>query len=235
VFRKRFGRSAGIPMRPPSASLRPLVTDLRQRARDGGWSGLVADVRRKSRTAIKSEQRLIVLAKDLSDVTPGTGTAEVRIEDLGVRHLPALAELNRKRGFMRADRRFARDLEYGYHGYAGFVGSELIGYYWWVDRTSAPLHPDLANLGLDIHLGEGDVYGYDYFVLEQFRGGGVAGELLNRVEGDLARRGYRTLWGYVVSDNRPARWLYSLRGYRPMRTVLRTTTLLRKHSEPLPN
>jgi GNAT superfamily N-acetyltransferase len=193
----------------------------------------VADVRRRVGAAVRSEERLIVLAKDLSEVGPGKGTVEVRVEDLAARHLPALAELNRKRGFERADRRFARDVERGYHGYVGFVGGDLIGYYWWVDRASAPLHPDLAGLGLEIALGEADVYGYDYFVLEQFRGGGIAGEFLNKVEGDLARRGYHTLWGYVLSSNRPARWLYSLRGYRPMRTVLRQTFLFRTHTQTL--
>jgi ribosomal protein S18 acetylase RimI-like enzyme len=33
------------------------------------------------------------------------------------------------------------------------------------------------------------------------------------VETALAARGYDGLWGYVRADNRPARWLYSTRGY----------------------
>ena len=39
-------------------------------------------------------------------------------------------------------------------------------------------------------------------------------EFLHKVETRLRELGYETLWGYVVADNRPARWLYSMRGYR---------------------
>lgn len=213
------------------ASIRLLLADLRCRAARDGYGAVLAGFGQRLRAGIRSEQRLIVLAKDLEEIPAGQGTADVRIENLEARHLPALAELNRKRCFRRADRRFERDVKRGYNGYVGFCNGELIGYYWWVDRTATPPHPDLANLGLDIELGDGDVYGSDYFVLEQSRGGGIAGEFLNRIETDIAARGNHTIWGYVVSDNRPARWLYSLRGYKPMWTVLRRTARFRTHSE----
>ena len=44
-------------------------------------------------------------------------------------------------------------------------------------------------------------------------------EFLHKVETRLRDLGYETLWGYVVADNKPARWLYSMRGYRPVRKV----------------
>ncbi len=217
------------------ASIRLLLSDLRCRARTEGARAVLGGFLARLRSGLGSERRLIVLVKDLSDIPPAAATAEVRVEELEARHLPALAALNRRRCFRRADLRFARDVERGYNGYVGFCNGEMIGYYWWVDRTATPLHPDLANLGLGIELGEGDVYGCDYFLLEEFRGGGVAGEFLSKIERDIASRGNHTIWGYVVSDNRPARWLYSLRGYKPMWTVLRRTVRFRTHSEPVPN
>ena len=217
------------------ASIRLLLRDLLGRARAEGIGAVLKGFGERLRAGLGSEQRLIVLAKDLSDIRPAQATAEVRVEELTAGHLPALAELNRKRRFTRADLRFARYVEHGYNGYVGFCNDEIIGYYWWVDRTATPLHPDLANLGLGIELDEGDVYGCDYFVLEEFRGGGIAGEFLSKIEGDIANRGNHTIWGYVVSDNRPARWLYSLRGYKPMWTVLRRTVRFRAQSEPVPN
>jgi GNAT superfamily N-acetyltransferase len=205
--------------------------DLRCRRRREGTRALLGDLWRRLRRAVSTEEQSIVLAKDLGRIVETKSVTEVRVDVLEARHLPALAELNRKRCFRRADRRFERDVERGYNGYVGFCGDELIGYYWWVDEHSEPLHADLADRGLGIELSAGDVYGCDYFVLEQFRGGGIAGNFLYKIEADLASRGYKTIWGYVVKDNRPARWLYSLRGYEPMRTVLRRTMLFRQSTE----
>jgi hypothetical protein len=36
---------------------------------------------------------------------------------------------------------------------------------------------------------------------------------LASVEAQLKQLGYRRLWGYVAAANRPARWLFSARGY----------------------
>jgi hypothetical protein len=42
---------------------------------------------------------------------------------------------------------------------------------------------------------------------------------LHAIETDLKERGYTRLWGYVRADNRPARWLYSMRGYEVVKHV----------------
>jgi GNAT superfamily N-acetyltransferase len=171
------------------------------------------------------EQRLIVIVKDLGSIVEPWRHGDLRFEDLAAKHLPELAELNRKRGRSDADRRFRRYVEQGFHGFVAYHGEELVGYYWWVDRDVPNLYPDLRKLGLGIEMGEGDVYGSDFFLLEEHRGGGVANDFLFKVESSLRDRGYTQLWGYVVSDNRPARWIYSTRGYTPMWIVNRRRVL----------
>ncbi len=99
--------------------------------------------------------------------------------------------------------RAVRALERGYRGFVGYVGHELVGYYWWVDGAIEPRHSDIVNLGLDIELGPGEVYGYDFFLLEEHRGDGKSMEFLAKIETALRAHGYRILWGYVVADNRP--------------------------------
>lgn len=175
--------------------------------------------------AYKDEQ-LIVIVKDLDSIVEPWRHGELRFENLAAEHLPGLSELNRKRGRPEVDRRFAHYVEQGFHGFIAYLGEELVGYYWWVDRDVQTLYPDLHKLGLGIELGEGDVYGSDFFLLEEHRGGGVAADFLFNVESSLRDRGYRRLWGYVVSGNRPARWIYSTRVYTPMWIVHRKKVLI---------
>ena len=68
-----------------------------------------------------------------------------------------------------------------------------------------------------------------------FRATGVAADFLFHVESTLRDRGYSKIWGYVVSDNRPARWVYSTRGYKPMWIVRvrRIVSIQRSTREPL--
>lgn len=200
-----------------------------------GWRQTVVAIGRRLRGLAYSDERLIVIVKELDSIVEPWREGELRVVDLTQRHLPGLAELNRKRGRPEVDRRFARYVEQGFHGFVGYQDSELVGYYWWVDRDVPTLYPDLRKLGLGIELGDGDVYGSDFFLLEQRRGNNVAAEFLYKVESSLRDRGYSRLWGYVTSGNRPARWVYSTRGYTPMWIVrLRRILLVQRATrEPL--
>jgi GNAT superfamily N-acetyltransferase len=214
----------------PGKSLQPLLFDLRFQLREDGLRTMLGRILQRLRGPFQTdEEELIVILQDLDRLpAPRPVEDELDLEPLGEEHLPGLYELNRQRGFMRANPRFARYVEYGYNGYVALSKGKVVGYYWWVDGSSSPAYPDLANLSLDIELGDGDMYGSDFFILESHRGGGRGNALLHRIEVDLRERGYRWLWGYVVSDNRPARWLYSSRGYKPMWSVLRRTGPFRK-------
>lgn len=223
--------------RPAGCGIVPvLVTRFRHYLRTNGARKTALAVGRRLLAPIYSRQRLIVLSKDLQAVVHSPRDAGLRFEDLTAAQLPALATLNRRRGQPNVDRRFARYVRKGFGGFVAFLGEELVGYYWWVDRDAPALFPDLRKLGLGIELGEGDVYGSDFYLLEQYRGGGIAGEFLLGVETSLRDRGYTRLWGGVDPANRPARWTYSTRGYVPMWTVdrLRVLMLKRTRHEPSP-
>ena len=166
---------------------------------------------RRVRSSLLVESELLVVLKDLDRIADAAVAEPLRLEELGPAALPALAAFNRRRCDTRATRRFRASLDRGHRGFAGYRDAELAGHYWWVDRRIDPAHPHLAPLGIE--LGEHDAYGFDFFIAERHRGEGRAVAMLHDVETALRDRGHRRLWGYVRGDNRPARWLYSLRGY----------------------
>jgi GNAT superfamily N-acetyltransferase len=176
----------------------------------------LAAIGRRARRLLYVDQRFLVLLKQLDSIVESRRPGDLRIEDLEARHLPALSDLNGRRGRPQVDKRFATNVASGFRGFVAWRGDRLAGYYWWVDRDAKVPHPDLRDLDLGIELEEGDVYGTDFFLLEEFRGGGTEGDFLCKIEKSLHDRDYRRLWGYVDSGNRPAVWAYRRRGYQPM-------------------
>jgi GNAT superfamily N-acetyltransferase len=185
-----------------------LVSDIRCLARRNG----LAATARKVGGGFQGHE-LIVLSKRLDEIADITFDRSLSITDLAASDLPALAEFNRRRCDTRATGRFAAGLERGDHGFIARLDGAVAGYYWWAERH----HPHLDSLG--IRLADRDVYGFDFFLAEEHRGEGRAVEFLHAIETRLAERGYERLWGYVRSDNRPARWLYSMRGYDSVSSV----------------
>jgi GNAT superfamily N-acetyltransferase len=173
-------------------------------------NGVLATLR-KVRQALRAEAELLVVAKGLDEIPDVALGERLRLEELDRAALPALAGFNRGRCDTRATRRFAAGLARGHRGFVAYRGAEVAGHYWWVDRRIDPRHPHLQRLGIE--LGQQDVYGFDFFISELHRGEGRAVAMLQDVETRLRQLGYERVWGYVLGDNRPARWLYSMRGY----------------------
>ncbi|HTZ87338.1 MAG TPA: GNAT family N-acetyltransferase [Solirubrobacteraceae bacterium] len=207
-----------------------MLSTLRRHLRERGVRKTMQAVGRRLLRPLYSEQRMIVTEKDLSSIVESWQAEGSRVEELTPSHLPPLSVLNRKRGQPEVDRRFERYVEQGFHGFVAFNGDELVGYYWWVDRDAKRPFPDLRKLGLGIDLAEGEVYGSDFFLLEEHRGGGFSADILFKIERALRDRGYIRLWGYIDPSNRPARWIYSTRGYRPMWTVRQRRLLFFTHA-----
>jgi GNAT superfamily N-acetyltransferase len=203
-----------------------VLTRLRHYLREHGARRTAFAVARKLWHVVYLHERLLVIIVELDSIVKPWRDGGLRLEDLRAEHLPALHELNARRGQPDVDRRFRRYVADGFYGFVAYQGGELIGYYWWVDSRVPTLFPDLRKLGLGIELGDGDVYGSDFYVLDEHRGGGLAADFLFKVESSLRERGYKRIWGYVDSGNRPARWIYSTRGYVPMWTVHRTRVLM---------
>jgi GNAT superfamily N-acetyltransferase len=217
-----------LPAAPAKSGLAVTVADLRCRYRQDGLRVLIAKIGARLRRSLYWQSEVVVLKKDLGNITEMEFSEALRIEELDVRHLPALYEFNRRRCFSKADARAAAALERGYRGFVGYVGDELVGYYWWVDAAIEPHHSDIAHYGLDIDLAPGEVDGFDFYLLEAHRGDGKSMEFLYKIEAALRDLGYDVLWGYVVADNKPARWLYSLRGYKAVGKVSSRSLLGRR-------
>lgn len=211
-----------------------MISRVRRNLSELGVRGAAARLLRQLREGVVRED-VIALLKNLDAIVEPKRRAGLRVEDMGERHLPALSEVNRSRGVSRADRYFETSLAKGFHGFVAFKGAELIGYYWWVDRDADPPHPDMWLMGEGFEMEPGDVYGSSLFLLEEYRGGGNAADFLFQIETDLRDRGYTRIWGYVLQSNRPARWLYSTRGYQPMWKVVHRRFMFFKsrHTVPL--
>jgi len=210
-------------------TIHSMLRELRRRLAAGGARGLLAFLGDGVRAQLVKHETLVVLAKPLDAIAVPARRGGVRLEPIERRHLPALRELNRERGDLEGDARFAADLDAGYGGFAGFHDDELIACYWWAD-ASMPPHRDMRRLGLEIELGPHDAYGFDLYVHKQHRAGGTANDVLYQVETALHERGFARLWGWVVAENTSARWTYGARGYLPMWEVRRTRVLRRWRS-----
>lgn len=180
-----------------------------------------------------SEQTITVMWKDLDPVPERRGLSRIDVTALVPRHLAGLSRLNRKRGRRSVDRRFRSNLDRGLHGFVGLVDGDIVGYYWWVEGERRGCHPDFDWLGDFVRLEEGDVYASDLYFLPEYRGGGVAAEFLSKVEASLKRSGFKRVWGYVDARNRQARWLYSSRGYKPMKDLVVRKRFFRRRTIPV--
>ncbi|HEX7292181.1 MAG TPA: hypothetical protein VF250_13740 [Conexibacter sp.] len=209
------------------------VRALRRRFREDGLRGVLAFLSAGVRAQVSKRETQLVAVKRLDEIVVPLRRDAVRIEAIEHRHVPALRELNRERGDLDGDARFAADLDAGHGGFVGYKGAELVSCYWWAD-ASMPPHRDMGELGLGIELGAGDVYGYDLYVHKRHRAGGTVNDFLFQIETALHEHGFERLWGYVTADNRWALWTYRARGYESRWKVERTRVLRRWSSRIVP-
>jgi GNAT superfamily N-acetyltransferase len=193
-----------------------LVSALRRQ----GWKGVIARCYRRASFRVLRHHSDIVMSKDLADggdASPGTllrycafegGDPAVLDRIAAARHLDA-EDRERLRLFARR----------GYSALFAEGDGRIVGFMWWVDAklTGERAHPHLARYG--IRLGPREAYVFDFFLEPGFRGGGNANDFLSRFDQHLRSRGFERLWGFVASDNKPARWLYSLCGWRPRKVI----------------
>lgn len=208
------GRGVGEPVAVAICDiLAPVGGRIVKKLRTSGLRGTLAALLARLRRALYSEEVLIVMRKDLDRIVATKRPTGVVVEPLSRQHLPLLIQLNRERGSPEVDERFGAYFDAGFNGFIAQLDGATIGYYWWVDASNGAEFPDLRDFGMGIELGPGEVYGSDFYILEAHRNGRLASEVLSQIETGLSARGYSRLWGYVLADNRPARWLYETRGY----------------------
>lgn len=104
-------------------------------------------------------------------------------------------------------------------GFIARINDEIVGYLWWTNNQISPErnHPFLIRYG--INLSDDEAYMFDFFIISEYRGGGNAVKFLSTVELKLRELGFQKVFGHVLAGNKPARWLYSLNGYKEVRTI----------------
>ncbi len=211
-----------------------MIGRFRRYAREHGTRAAIAKTFAELRRKAFNEQRVTVLLKDLDSIAEPRRRSDLEVVALAPEHLEGLSQLNRERGRPGVDRRFRDSLEHGLHGFVGLRDGVTVGYYWWIEGERAAAHPDLRWLGEFLQIEPGDVYGSDFYILPAHRGSGIANEFLYGIESAIAAGGFKRIWGYVESGNRQARWLYSSRGYQPIRDLSRRHTPFSDKTVPLP-
>jgi GNAT superfamily N-acetyltransferase len=187
---------------------------------DQGGPGFLRPLPRR----IYERAELIVLEKRLEPSTVGrAGTARGLVvearEALPAEVLQLSDALN---GGPGAQQRETVLLSQGYRCALCFSAGEAIGSFWWTDARisgsgAASRDPQISFLGLDLE--DGDAWGFRNRILPASRGGGTATRMLQAIEELLAEMGYRRMLGSVEPRNISARWLYEIRGFKPIRTV----------------
>lgn len=100
----------------------------------------------------------------------------------------------------------------GARGYVARRSGSAVGYVFFTEGTGHDgrlVHSDLRWLG--VRPGHDELYVFDYFLIEPARGIGAL--FVRSVQEEHYRLGYRAAYGFVVSTNRAAAWLYRTTGW----------------------
>ncbi len=205
---------------PLPAELPGLAARLASALRRLGWKRFIAQCYRRGSSLLVRHTADIVLSKDLADgddAWPGTLLQFCLFEG---RDPAILDRIAAARHVDSPDMELLRIyVRRGYRALFAEVDGRIVGHIWWVDAqfSSDRAHPDLALYG--IHLGPREAYAFNFFLEPGCRGGGSANEFLSRFEQHLRSRGFERVWGFVAGQNKPARWFYSLCGWKPRKVI----------------
>ena len=110
-------------------------------------------------------------------------------------------------------------LDNRYRGLLAEVDGRLVGHVWSCDPALHPedAHPHLGRYG--ITLGRGEVWGFDLYLMPEYRGGGLSNEFFALFRRSLRESGYVRVYGSVEADNLPAVWLHKVQGYEHVKTL----------------
>jgi GNAT superfamily N-acetyltransferase len=170
----------------------------------------------KLRTFAHDERQILLLKVDLTNpknrLRPRDQNKNFRLLPFDKTTLPPLLEILKKHEPWRVAAARRRYLE-GARGFVAEHNGRIVGHVFFVEGTDhGPhrlIHSDLRWLGL--HPKRGELYTFDYFVIEPERG---LGQLFARsVQDEQHRLGYTAAYGWVLQSNRAALWLYRTIGW----------------------
>jgi len=162
----------------------------------------------------------IIITFSLQEFTNYASSKRIKILPLEESQIPNLKEFCRNHDCTLKDsKKLNNYLENGFNAFLATVNDEIIGYYWWTDNRILPInnHPHLIRYG--ISLMDNEVYTFDIFILPKHRGSGNAVEFLTTIWLRLKEQGFQKIYGWVFADNKQARWLYRLMGYKEGKVI----------------
>lgn len=181
--------------------------------RNAGLGALLAELLRLVVAAIYVKRTELLLLKRLDRrLADRPRPGELRIEPITMRHAALLWRFNEQHRTQTKVIASLCYLRHGYEGFLAFVDDEPIGYWWWVSNAIDPAitHPCVGRFRLGLK--DDELFAFDYFIADAYRRHGMAVKFLSAIYTELARRGYRGVWGSVDSDNVAARWVYKVLG-----------------------
>jgi GNAT superfamily N-acetyltransferase len=169
------------------------------------------------------ERHILVLRVDLTDPknrlrAKDKTDGDFRVLPFDRDTLPRILEVVEKHEPWRAAATRKRYFE-GARGFAAEYKGEIVGYVFYVEGTDTPhrqIHTDLHWLGLSPKRGE--LYAFDYFLIEPARG--IGARFVRAVQDEHYRLGYTATYGWVLSTNRAALWLYRTTGWTEISRVI---------------
>jgi GNAT superfamily N-acetyltransferase len=181
---------------------------------------------RRARDALRSrlveDRTALVLRVDLTDprhhVRPQDRATELFLEPFDARTLPRVIAVVARHEPWRVELVRQRYFE-GSRGFVAVHRGDVVGYVLWVEGSDHPqrvVHSDLSWLGA--RPGRGELYVFDYFVLERARG--LGSTFARLVQQRHAKMGFTAAYGWVLASNRAALWLYRTTGWTEVGRVV---------------
>lgn len=176
----------------------------------------------RAKSYAHDERHILALRVDLTDPKnrsrPKDKDDAFRLLPFDLRTLPRIIEVVEKHDPWRTAAVRRRYFE-GARGFVAEYQGEIVGYVFYVEGTDHPhraVHTDLHWLGVKPTRGE--LYAFDYFLIEPARG--IGAKFVRAVQDEHFRLGYTATYGWVLSTNRAALWLYRTTGWTEVSRVV---------------
>jgi len=162
----------------------------------------------------------VVGCVNFDDIRPFTSPAKLNLLLLDESNLSAFRKFafdhNLKFKYPRV---LNSHIKNGFKCYLATLSDEIIGYNWFTEKQDRPEHNHPHLLRYDIELQKDELYGFDFYISPQHRGGGNSVEFYTVMRFRLKAQGFKKIYGYVDAANRQASWFYKLMGQKEINEV----------------
>lgn len=165
--------------------------------------GRLTDLRMRVVTTVY--RRVVLMARALVAIDGPSAPADARVALLGEGDIDAYTRFRPDAGASQVERR----LERGHRAYLVWVDDRIV-HAAWVATGRVPV----LYLGRDILLAPDELFVYDSFTHNEFRGTGRARARMERVFADYTHHGYRRCLAIVAAENVVGRLAMESGGYR---------------------